>query len=641
MGNVTSQDLLFPDRLATLRPPPTDWFAELHYNDIHSALQFVWEAFKTQDPLRKDKKVWKRQAEVLQVVFSTEWLSMPRREWWVQCWKEWRGLIVQILKGVVTDPHVLDLLHGAKDHLNLHILHVNYLHSVLTVPTLLDLVDTLKPESSAAEWAYTTKRWLRPEWQSADAEHKEAIVGEVQKVVNALAGDRHQGDETLFGNETMFKDVNYAAFPALAELLLKAKRARNGGRPLHIRFLPAENDVPHDPARPRHSRGTLTDGRRDRQERLAKEAKMRDRSRSPARSPVHPPVPVEDDLSRAFNGLNVTPLFQLPPRRDSTRMHSLEHGGSPMGNIPSVALHSVDRLSAIRPPPTEELAHLKSRVIATSLDRVWDAFHQQNPLRDDERVFQRRRAILQKVLRQTWDSLDDAERLGLWRDWRAFLVSIVEGEITTAHSIDLVYDDTVGHFKLLTLRNVYFETVNTPQELLKRIKVLGRNTAAAEWSEDTDRWLRRTYSEAGVSMKMEVVRDLQRLIDDLENGILHGDELQTGLPRHLIAPTTVLDPNSLSLDGLHLAPPGNDHAGKRSRASSSASHRSATGERRLSGLGPWRLDREEEARKEMFDGPKRTRTSSPRRTPPPSPRPLNSLAHHHPFSRRQHLIYQL
>ncbi|GAA5886946.1 hypothetical protein JCM6882_009394 [Rhodosporidiobolus microsporus] len=194
-----------------------------------------------------------------------------------------------------------------------------------------------------------------------------------------------------------------------------------------------------------------------------------------------------------------------------------------MGNIPSHALHNLDELERFRPPSS--LHDAPNTVIASALDLVWVAFQYQDAGRNDERVFKRRRALLQRVLKNQWDTVTEQERVGLWHDWRSFLVAVVEREIKHAGDVDLL-NGVCERFKLRTLRDLYFGSPVTPSELLRRIQVIGRKSEAVEWAKDTDRWLKQEWPSASIDLKEKAVSDLQFTMEDLESGALTGEELQ-------------------------------------------------------------------------------------------------------------------
>lgn len=109
---------------------------------------------------------------------------------------------------------------------------------------------------------------------------------------------------------------------------------------------------------------------------------------------------------------------------------------------------------------------------------------------------------------------------------------------------DLLDDALVERYRLSTIREVYVDSIFTPQELLKRIKVLYGKGVATSLLKELERRVRRDYGGCGQRKKEAIVAELQGAANDFESAkALHGGQVQV---RPLPSFQRVRFPNRLS-----------------------------------------------------------------------------------------------
>ncbi|GAA5886962.1 hypothetical protein JCM6882_009399 [Rhodosporidiobolus microsporus] len=598
MGNITSQDLLFPERVLARQPPPVERLNHLTYVDIRAAINLLWSAFEVQDPTRRDKKVFQRQAEVLQAVFEREWRGLSEGE--------------------------SDLVRGSREAYGLSFICMIYFESAATPSQLLTFIDEHWDDSPAAAWAFGTRRWLTKEWSAASPGLRKEVVTELQRVVYGLVGDRAEGDEPLLPNDRRFLDTRYAAFPALAQLLSEFRKSErrvhakdSNFRPSRIRFVSlgdADDDVDMlDDDNARLPRGRhLPESRRDRAERERQEARVRNRVLG---------RPIVDNSLLPFQSNTLSGC--APPAE--------------MGNLPS---HSITpaAFSAIRPPANA--AQVTGRDIARAIELLWVAFVEQNPSREDRPVFERQKSVLVEVVWAHWPKLHQTLQAGLWSDWMKLLLAVLQRRITDCHALDLL-NNTWREFKLHNLGRLYFQSFETPEEFLS---VIGdfRIKPVFRWAAETQIWLYYAWEMTmNPVLRMGAIEELQSVVNGLageEEEEMKGQGYRFGrLTGHEELFTDTHYSHFPSLGALL-----KNYQEKERRAGNNPHEVTFMGGDHLSEhVDPkreWRLDRQERERRE---GGRRGRSASPAQNTAGHDSSAHSLARRSPYSRRQRAIYQL
>ncbi|GAA5842191.1 hypothetical protein JCM11251_000123 [Rhodosporidiobolus azoricus] len=283
-----------------------------------------------------------------------------------------------------------------------------------------------------------------------------------------------------------------------------------------------------------------------------------------------------------------------------------------MGNLPSRSL-SLSTLKTLRPPrsPTQ----LTKADLSDALDLIWIAYLEQNPSREDKPVFQRQKGVLLEVIWGQWHILHMSWQLGLWNEWRMFL------------SLDLL-DPIFTSTHLRKTAKLYFQSVETADELLCLIADFNLKPVF-RWANATQTWLWYAW-EAGrdPELRREAIDELQSVVNGLAR---EKDEEEKGGAGYLFGDLSgheEMFKNPHYDDFPALASLLHNYQEKERRAGNAPEPVIFDGGDHLAHLTDpkreWRLDRQERECLEG-DGRRRTRSSSPRRSPSPHARSAQSF----------------